>query len=310
MNNYYVYIYWRLDTNEPFYIGKGKGYRWNQLCNRSEHFINIINKYPIVCEIIKDNLTEEQALGIECWIINELVFEYGFSIDIPNNRSNEKGYHLVNATWGGEGTSGHNPYDSKTKEEIEEWRRKNSEAHKGLQVGEKNGMYGKGYLVSGEKSYWYGKHHTEESKIKLRIANLGKHLTDETKQKISENNHWKCKKRPEHSERMKGKNNPMYEKNPWDYMSEETKKEKSKKMSERMSGKNSPRAKSVICLTTKRIFLTVKEGAKYYKIKGDANVSKCCKGELKSAGKLPNGTKLVWRYLVWNHNRKYYIKER
>ena len=31
MNNYYVYIYWRLDTNEPFYVGKGKGDRWRYL---------------------------------------------------------------------------------------------------------------------------------------------------------------------------------------------------------------------------------------------------------------------------------------
>lgn len=24
-NKYYVYIYYRLDTNEPFYVGKGHG---------------------------------------------------------------------------------------------------------------------------------------------------------------------------------------------------------------------------------------------------------------------------------------------
>ena len=31
MNKYYVYIYWRLDINEPFYIGKGKNNRWKVL---------------------------------------------------------------------------------------------------------------------------------------------------------------------------------------------------------------------------------------------------------------------------------------
>lgn len=66
MNDYYVYIYWRLDTNEPFYVGKGKDKRWKDLRKRCKHFNNIINKYPITVEIVKDNLTEDEALGIEC----------------------------------------------------------------------------------------------------------------------------------------------------------------------------------------------------------------------------------------------------
>lgn len=28
MRDYYIYIYYRLDTNEPFYIGKGRKNRW------------------------------------------------------------------------------------------------------------------------------------------------------------------------------------------------------------------------------------------------------------------------------------------
>ena len=61
----------------------------------------------------------------------------------------------------------------------DEFKRKNSESHKGLQSGEKNPMY--------------GKHHTEEIKRKLSEArkeipspNKGKHLSEETKRKISE----------------------------------------------------------------------------------------------------------------------------
>ncbi len=72
-NDYYVYIYWRLDTNEPFYIGKGKGDRWKKLNTRNKHFKRVINKYPIAVEIIKDNLTNEQACGIEVYLINKLV---------------------------------------------------------------------------------------------------------------------------------------------------------------------------------------------------------------------------------------------
>ena len=74
MNKFYVYIYWRLDTNNPFYIGKGCDYRWKRLDrNYNQHFINIINKHPIAVEIVKDNLTEEQAFYWEEKIIEILV---------------------------------------------------------------------------------------------------------------------------------------------------------------------------------------------------------------------------------------------
>lgn len=253
MNDYYVYIYWRLDTNEPFYVGKGKDKRWKDLRKRCKHFNNIINKYPITVEIVKDNLTEDEALGIECWLINELVFECGFSIDIKGANSNDHYCHLVNQTWGGEGTSGMNPFENKTEEEIQEWRRK---------VNENNGRG------------MYGRHHTEESR-----------------RKISENRKEKCKN-PEFKKMLSklnfGENNPMYGR----------------------SGKDSPNAKSVICLTTKRIFFTAKEGAECYNCQS-SHIGKCCRGEkyYKSVGKLEDGTRLVWRFLVWNHNKKYRIKK-
>ena len=63
--------------------------------------------------------------------------------------------------------------------------------------------------------------------------------------------------------------------------------------------------KSVICLITRRIFYSAHEGAKYYSI-ARCSITKCCQGKRKSAGKL-NGQKLVWRYLVWKHNKKFRI---
>lgn len=78
-----------------------------------------------------------------------------------------------------------------------------------------------------------------------------------------------------------------------------------KKIGDANRGKNNFKAKSVICITTKRIFYTVTEGSKYYGI-ANSGVTRCCKGEQKSAGKL-NGQKLVWKYLVWNHNKTYRI---
>ena len=61
-------------------------------------------------------------------------------------------------------------------------------------------------------------------------------------------------------------------------------------------GENNPRARTIICITTKRIFQTVNAGAEYYNIY-DTNITKCCKGKAKSAGKSPTGEKLVWKYI-------------
>lgn len=128
------------------------------------------------------------------------------------------------------------------------------------------------------------KYKTKNKKYGYNLTNGGEgtngyHHTKETKQKLSEINKGKyC-----------GKNNPMYRKG---YL---------------ISGKNNPQAKSVICLTTKKIFFTGTEGANYYNITSSANITSCCKGRKKSSGK-HNGQKLVWRYLNHNHNYTYRIK--
>ena len=61
-------------------------------------------------------------------------------------------------------------------------------------------------------------------------------------------------------------------------------------------GKRNPSARAVICITTKKIFDTAKEGAEYYNC-NNSHIGGCCRGERKSCGKLPDGTKLVWKYL-------------
>ena len=313
-SDYYVYIYWRLDTNEVFYVGKGHGDRWKRLDKRNKHFKNIINKYPTMCEIVKENLTENKAFYWEEEIIRILVFEYGYSIDISNNRSREKGYHLANMTWGGDGTSGMNPWDMVNENRREEWKIKISEATKG----KNHPMYGKHHSEETKekmkKNHWSknsginpfkGKHHSEETKKKLSEINkelyknkenhprYGKQHSEETKEKIGE----KAK------ERFKDKNNhPMYGK----HLSEETRKKISESHKGKYSGRNSSNTKSVICLTTKKIFYMIKEAMDYYKC---CHIAECCKGKRKSAGKLSDGTPLKWRYITWNHNKKYRIKK-
>lgn len=73
-------------------------------------------------------------------------------------------------------------------------------------------------------------------------------------------------------------------------------------------GKNHYRAKKVICITTKRIFNTLKEGADYYNIKYSITIVNCCKLNRKSAGTY-QGQKLVWRYLLLG-SKTYRIKNK
>ena len=112
-------------------------------------------------------------------------------------------------------------------------------------------------------------------------------VSEETRQKMRENN--------------TGENNPMYgrtgENSPW-YGRRHTEETKQKM---REAHRASPIStvfapKSIICTTTNKIFYSIKEAAKYYTI-NRSNISQCCGGRIKTAGRLPDGTKLVWRYI-------------
>ena len=93
---YYVYEYIRLDTNEPFYIGKGKGTRWKNLSRKyNPKFMRIINKVDVVVNMLKINLSEEEAFEYEIEYIDSYIFDYG--------------YDLANICPGGQGHTGINP---------------------------------------------------------------------------------------------------------------------------------------------------------------------------------------------------------
>ena len=260
MNNYYVYEWIRLDTNEPFYVGKGKGDRWKILTRgNNHHFNNIVKSIPVAVNILHNNLTEDIANDLEVWYIREYR-------DII-------GYDICNIADGGEGH--------------------------GL-AGKENGMY--------------GKHHSDESKNKISEINKGRHRSDESKKKISEaikgeNHPWYGKHHTEETKKkisenhadMKGENNPMYGKQ----HSEETK----KKIGNRKysKGKDNVASKSVICITTMKVFYSITEAMKEYGIKGSADIGHCCEGyrikkgkkvKVNQAGKLTDGTPLVWKFIT------------
>lgn len=50
-----------------------------------------------------------------------------------------------------------------------------------------------------------------------------------------------------------------------------------------------------VCITTGEIFKTLKQSSDKYNISGSM-ICQCCKNEIKSAGKLPDGTPLQWMY--------------
>ena len=143
-----------------------------------------------------------------------------------------------------------------------------------------NRKYGYNLSLGGES--W---NCSEETRKKMSKANkgennpmYGKHHSEETRKKLSES--------------RKGEKHPNYGKP----LPEETKRKLSEAMKGKNTGKNHPRAKTIICITTFRIFYTATEGAEYYECQ-QTNINMVCKGKRKYAGKLPDGTKLVWRYI-------------
>ena len=61
--------------------------------------------------------------------------------------------------------------------------------------------------------------------------------------------------------------------------------------------KNDINSFKVRCLTTDKEFDSINKANIYYDIKAGA-VARCCKGIRKSAGKSPNGEKLIWEYVA------------
>ena len=221
---YYVYEWIRLDTNEPFYVGKGKGNRWRTFHHRNNYFTYIVNKVPIVVNILHEGLDEETAFGLECyyiWLYRDII-----------------GYEMCNFNDGGEGCA---------------------------LIGKNHPFYGKN-----PRDFMTEDTRKEQSR-KISLANKGK--------------------------------------NPWGNLSVEEEERRKKIISEsreNYKGKFHPYAKAIICLTTKKVFYFAKDALKFYNLKSAGELSSCCKGYRKKNGsvikvgfygKLSDGTKLRWMFL-------------
>ena len=174
MNDFYVYGYIRLDTNTYFYIGKGHGNRWLRLDNRKKHFLNILNVTDVAVEILYENLTEEDAFELERQTIEDLVFNEGYSIDIPSFKCTRSESNLVNLTWGGDGTCGYSVKQSQ--ETVNKRALKNK--------GKKRNLKQRTNISDGiKRSIEKNENYREHLKNGVRKGAI---LSEETKQKISE----------------------------------------------------------------------------------------------------------------------------
>lgn len=115
--SFYVYAHYRLDTMEPFYIGKGKGKRKDILSRNTIHD-RISRKYGHAVVVLFDNLTEEESFFYEREVIEYLVFNEGYEIHCKNcGEFTRKFSYLTNFSFGGEGTSGCN-YNEETRNKM------------------------------------------------------------------------------------------------------------------------------------------------------------------------------------------------
>lgn len=179
-NNTVVYRHVRLDENQVFYVGIGNTKRAYNNKNRSKWWKKVVNKTHYRVDILFDNMTREEACEKEM----ELIQLYGRQ-DLGTGT-------LVNMTSGGEGTTSPSP----------EARRKLSES----KLGDKNPMFGiirsaeskrklsEEYRIKlsesklGDKNPMFGKKISEETRVKYRIARLGKRLSKETIEKLRKAN--------------------------------------------------------------------------------------------------------------------------
>lgn len=253
---FYVYEHIRLDTMECFYVGKGHGKR-AYVMQRNKHHDSICKKYGYIVHIVKDNLSEQESFELERDLIEDYVFNLGYGIDILglNDYDHNEDSYLTNLTMGGEGVSGR----VKSSEE----RKKLSDFAK-TRVGKLNSNYGN-HALAGENHFFYGKHHSEETKRKIGDANKGKYT--------GENNYFYGK-----GHLQMGEDNPNYG-NKWN--DEQRKKASDYWKQHSHFSINHPFKKKVKNLDTGEVFDSIKLAKEKY-TKGD--ISSCVRGKTNKAG--------------------------
>lgn len=297
-------------TNNKIYVGitsqipekrwlNGKGYSYNS------YFNNAIKKYGwnnFEHEIIANKLTEQEAKNFEKLLIAKF--------ELMNSTY---GYNL---TQGGNGTLGYH-HTKETKEKLSQASKNMSKEQREnlikFNTGKKHSEqtikkmklahHGK---YKGEKNNFYGKHHSEDSKNAMRNKLKGKYVSEKSwsskkvicvttgeifNSTVDASNHYKtyhtnitkCCKHKAHFAGCLSDGTKLQ----WEYY---------------IDGENyikkdyiNPKYRPVKCLTNGEIFNSIKEASNHYKI-SHSGIIACCLGRQKSAGKLEDGTKVIWEY--------------
>ena len=282
---FYVYAHYRLDTMEPFYIGKGSGERAYDLKRNKIHDA-ISAKYGHAVVILADNLTEKQAFKYEKKAIETLVYEYNYSINAGNIRIDKEDHKwkmsfLTNFSFGGEGNSGC--------QITQETRQKLS--------AKKKGKYGT-CSSAAKQVYCY------ELKMKFsymlqafyfckNILNIEvKNITGACKGSISycgiyngNRLHWKYIEEVE-PELLEQAEICTYE-------------ESEEERSIRINHEKKPKEKQIFCPELNKIFSSIKQAGMYCKniLKtSTSNICGVCKNKADYSG-TNNGKHLTWKYI-------------
>lgn len=180
MKDYYIYAHIRPDTNQIFYIGKGRNKRASTVNKRNKIWNDIVRKnngsFQIV--ILHKDLFESEA------------FEHEIIEIAKMGRLCDGSGCLCNLTLGGEGTSGH-ILSKEHKQKLSK-----------VLSGKNHPLFGKKHSIEhvqrmsnslkGKKPWNKGLKHTEATKQKMRLRALnrispkkGINLTKEQKEKLS-----------------------------------------------------------------------------------------------------------------------------
>ena len=172
---YYVYQHRKADSNEIFYVGKGKGNRLHGTQGRNKYWKHTVAKHGYVAELLISEIDEDFALLIEI----ETIATY-----------RQRGIKLVNLTDGGEGVSGYShPMSDENKKKRSQFMIGNQYA-KNCIIPDKT----KKAIAEANKrrkgiptglATFAGKSHTEEHKEYMREKMKGRVFSEETRLKMS-----------------------------------------------------------------------------------------------------------------------------
>lgn len=147
MNNFYVYEWYNINTNEVFYVGKGSGKRYKDKINRNKNFLEYIKNNSVNVRIVKYFENEEDS------------FQYEKQLTDYYRRKNQCQCNLIDGGYGGYSkiwTLEMKKYWSKynpMKEEEQRKRMKENNPMKNKKIAMKNGASHKKSVIINNIEY-------------------------------------------------------------------------------------------------------------------------------------------------------------